>query len=83
MLNGLSKFGRGHHDKHFHETILNLNQWFRRRCRLNAISYLELLWPFCLTEQNHLCKFGRGHYEKDLFEIFFLFGPVLWEEMSF
>ena len=26
------------------------------------ISYLELLRPFCLVEQNHLCNFERGHY---------------------
>ena len=23
-------FGRGHHEEHFFEIILNLNQWFRR-----------------------------------------------------
>ena len=28
------------------------------------ISYLELWWPFCSVEQNHLCDFGRGHHEE-------------------
>ena len=26
-------FGRGHHEDQFYEIILNLEQWFRRRCR--------------------------------------------------
>ena len=25
------------------------------------ISYLELWWPSCSADQNHLCNFGRGH----------------------
>ena len=25
------------------------------------ISYLELWWPFCSAEQNHLSNFGRGY----------------------
>ena len=29
----LGNCGRGHYEKHFCEIILNLNQWFRRRCR--------------------------------------------------
>ena len=33
------------------------------------ISYLELWWPFCSAEQNHLCNFGRGHYEEQFCEI--------------
>ena len=33
------------------------------------ISYLQLWWPICLTEWNHLCKFGSGHYEEPLYEI--------------
>ena len=33
------------------------------------ISYLELWWPFCLVEQNHLCNFGRRYQEEQLFEI--------------
>ena len=25
----------------------------------NGISYLQLGWPFCSAERNHLCNFGR------------------------
>ena len=31
-LNFLINFGRGHHEEHFCESIVNLNQWFRRCC---------------------------------------------------
>ena len=44
-----------------------------------GVYYLELLWPFCSAEQNHLCNFGRGYYEEQFCEI----GPVVQEEMSF
>ena len=33
------------------------------------ISHLELLWPFCSAEHNHLCNFGRGHHEEHFCEI--------------
>ena len=33
------------------------------------ISYLELWWPFCSANQNHLCNFGRGYYEEQFCEI--------------
>ena len=32
--NQLCNFGRGHHEEHICEIIWNLDQWFRRRCRL-------------------------------------------------
>ena len=32
------------------------------------ISYLELWWPFCSVEWNHLRNFGRGHYGKPVCE---------------
>ena len=35
----------------------------------NDISYLELWWPSCSAELNHLGNFGRGHYEKPSCEI--------------
>ena len=34
-LNHLCNFERGHHREHSREVILNLDQWFRRRCCLN------------------------------------------------
>ena len=55
--------GRGHYEENSGEIILNLDKWFRRRCRLKYISYLELGWLVCSAEQNHLCKFSRGNYE--------------------
>ena len=41
----LCNFGRGHHDEHFYEFILNFDQCFRRRCRLKIfhIRVLEAL----------------------------------------
>ena len=33
------------------------------------ISYLELWWPFCSAEQNHLCNFGRRFQEEQFCEI--------------
>ena len=33
------------------------------------ISYLELWWPFCSVEWNHLCNFGKVHYEEQFCEI--------------
>ena len=35
--NHLWNFGRRHHEEKFYEIILNLNQWFRRRCYLNIV----------------------------------------------
>ena len=34
LWNHLCKIERGHHREHSCEVILNLDQWFRRRCRL-------------------------------------------------
>ena len=34
--NHLYSFGRVHHEEHFCEIILNLDQWFRRRCHLKT-----------------------------------------------
>ena len=33
------------------------------------ISYLELWWPICSVERNHLCNFGRGYQEEQFCEI--------------
>ena len=35
----------------------------------NDTSYLELWWPFCSVERNHLCNFGKEHYEEQFCEI--------------
>ena len=62
-LNVLINFGRGHHEEHFCEIILNLDQSFK------DISYQELWQVLCLAERNHLCKFGLGLYEEHFCEI--------------
>ena len=36
--NHLCNFGRGHYEEHFCEIILNLEQWFGRRCCLKYFS---------------------------------------------
>ena len=33
------------------------------------IPYLQLWWPYCWAEQNHLGNFGRVHYEEHLCEV--------------
>ena len=38
--NRLCNFGSRHHGEQFCEIILNLDKWFRRRCRLNIF----LIW---------------------------------------
>ena len=60
----LCNFCRRHHWEQIRESILNLDQWFRRKWHLNVFSYLELWQPFCLAERNYLRNFGRGYYEE-------------------
>ena len=62
----MCNFGRGYYEEQFCEIILNLSQWFRRRCRF---TYLELWRPFCLVERNHLCIFERRHYGEHSCEV--------------
>ena len=80
-LNGLSNFGRGHHEEHFCEIILNFNKWFRR-CRLNIVC-LELWRLFCSAQQINLCNLHRGHY-CELFSLKCIkFEAVVHEKMAF
>ena len=62
-------FGRRHHEEQVYEIILNLDQWFRRKCPLKVF----LIWssgsPFCSAELNHLFNFGRKYYEEQFCEI--------------
>ena len=39
-------FGRGHYEEHFCELILNLDQWFRRRCCLKTFLIKSSGCPF-------------------------------------
>ena len=42
----LTIFGRRHHEEQFCEIILNLGQWFRRRCHLNIFLIWSCGGPF-------------------------------------
>ena len=44
--NHLCNFGRRHHEEQFCEIILNLDQWFRRKCCLNVFLILSSGSPF-------------------------------------
>ena len=65
----MSNFVREPHKKHLYEIILKLDQWFRRRCPLKDISYLQLWKPSCLVERNHLGNSGGGHCKEHFCEI--------------
>ena len=62
----LCNFGRRHHEEQLCEIILNLDLWFRRKCRLFLSRDLKAL---CSVEKNHLCNFGRRHHEEQFCEI--------------
>ena len=55
-------------EEQFCEIILNLDQWFRRRCHLKK-SYLELWRPLRSLDRHILCTFGRGHLRKPSCEV--------------
>ena len=65
--NRLCNFGRRHHEEHFCEMILNLEHWFRRRCRLKII----LIWSsdghFVQLSGTIGAMFVNGHNEKQFF----------------
>ena len=42
VVKPLCNFCRGYHEEHLCDIILNLDQWFRRRCCIKDISHLEL-----------------------------------------
>ena len=78
--NHLCNFERGHNGEHSCEIILNLDQWFSRRCRLKTF----LIWhPLCSVDWNHLCNFGRRHHKEQSCEIILKSGPLVQEEMLF
>ena len=63
-MNHMCNLKRRHYEKQFCIIILNLHQWFRRKCRFKGSSYLELWKPFCSAECNHLCNFERRYYKE-------------------
>ena len=48
--------------------FLNLDMWFRRRCRF-ILHFLSKAWRPFSAQRNHLCMAGRGHYKKHFCEI--------------
>ena len=59
-LNIRINFGRRHHEEHFFEIILNLDQLFRRRGHFKTFliySSDDLFWAVL---PNHLCNYGSG-----------------------
>ena len=48
-----------------------------------TFSYLELWQPLCSVELNNLCNFGRVHHEEQFCLIYFEYGSLVQEEMSF
>ena len=62
--NNLCNFGRGYYEKQFCEFILNLGQWFRRRCLLNDLLSVALVALL-------LCTFERGHHWKHSCEVIY------------
>ena len=55
---------RGHHEEHFCEIILNMDQCMvQKEILLKDISYVELRWTFCSAERKASCHFDRGHHD--------------------
>ena len=76
--NFLLEIGKKHtfcHWEHDPKSVIKMDQKILIRTSgqeiisFKGISYLQLSWPFCSAEWNHLCNFGKGHYEKLFCEI--------------
>ena len=62
----MCNFGKGYYEEQFCEIILN---WVSGSDVVYKISYLELWWPSCSVDWNHLCNIGRRHHEGQPCEI--------------
>ena len=69
----LCNIGRRHHEERSCVIILNLDQRFRRKCRLSIFLIWSSGCPFCTAERNHLCNFGRGYQEEQFCDFFLNF----------
>ena len=58
--NHLCNFGRGHYEKQFCEIILNLDQWFRRKCLLKIFLILSSGGPFVQLGKAICASFVEG-----------------------
>ena len=62
--NHLCNVGRKHHEEQFCEIILNLDQWFRRKCRLKEFLNWSSGSPF-VQRSGTICAIeNRGYYEE-------------------
>ena len=66
--NHLCNFERGHYGEHSCEVIWNLDQWFRRRCRLKTFLIWSFSSPFVRQSVN-LCNLLREYFEEQFCEI--------------
>ena len=64
----LCNFCRRYYEEQFCEIILNLGQWFRRRCCLKDL-LSGAMAASCSVEQSHLCNFERGHHGEHSSEV--------------
>ena len=67
--NPLCSIGRRHHEEQYCKIILNLDQWFKRKCRLKVF----LIWssgsPFVQQSITICAIFGRGYSGEQFCEI--------------
>ena len=49
---------------------LEFGQVVQEDMSFKDISKLELCWPICSAEQNHLCNLGRGNLEEHFCNLF-------------
>ena len=67
--NHLCNFGRRHHEEQFYEIILNLDQWFRRRCRLKIFHIWSSGSPFVQRRGTICAILVTRPYEEQFCEI--------------
>ena len=79
--NYLCNFGGGHHEEHFCELILYLDQWFRRRCRLKIFLIKSSGTTFAWRSGTICAILVKGIMRNNLWN-YFEFGPVV-QEMLF
>ena len=58
--NYLCNFGRRHHEEQSCEIILNLDQWFRRKCRLKVFLFWSSGSPSVHQSITICAIFGKG-----------------------
>ena len=68
--NHLGIFGRGHYGEQFCETILTLNQWFKR-CHVKIFLSTALV-AILLKEPNNLGNFGRNLRRNSCVKLFLI-----------